>query len=234
MKTLGLIGGMSWESTVSYYRTINRVVGERRGGLHSAPLLLYSVEFAEVEAMQRAGRWEELGAMLAGIACRLEAAGAQVLVICANTMHKVADAVEAAVEAPLVHVADVTAARVREAGLSKVGMLGTRFTMDEGFLRERLEAAGLDVTVPPAEERREVDRVIFEELCRGQVREASRARYRQVVTGLADRGAEGVVLACTEIALLLRPEDADVPLFDTAAIHAEAAALRALGEVPAG
>jgi aspartate racemase len=229
MKTAGLLGGMSWESTVPYYRIINRIVGERLGGLHSAKMVVYSVDFHEIELLQHAGRWVETGDILVEAARALRRAGADFLVLCTNTMHKVAPQIETAVDLPLLHIADATAARVKAAGVRRVGLLGTRFTMEEEFYRGRLESRhGLEVLVPAAEERAMVHRVIYDELCRGTVLENSRAAYRQVVSGLIRQGAEGVILGCTEIGLLLRPRDADVTLFDTAEIHAEEAALYAL------
>jgi aspartate racemase len=229
VKTIGLIGGMSWESTVPYYQVINRVVGERLGSLHSAKIALYSVDFYEIETLQHEGRWAESGEILADAARAVRRAGADFLVLCTNTMHKVAPRIEAAVDIPLLHIADATAARVRAAGVTRVGLLGTRFTMEEDFYRGRLERRhGLAVLTPPADERGLVHRVIYDELCLGKVLEPSRSGFRLVVDGLVERGAEGVILGCTEIGLLLRAGDAPVPLFDTATIHAEAAALHAL------
>ena len=229
MKTIGLIGGMSWESTVPYYQTINRAVGRRLGGLHSAKVALYSVDFDEIERLQHAGKWEESGEILADAARAVRRAGADFIVLCTNTMHKVAPQIEAAVDVPLLHIADATAARVKGAGVTRVGLLGTRFTMEEDFYRGRLETRhGLSVLTPPAGDRDLVHRVIYGELCLGQVLEGSRSAFRQVVDGLVVRGAQGVILGCTEIGLLLKPEDAPVALFDTAAIHAEAAAEYAL------
>ena len=231
MKTIGLIGGMSWESTVPYYQDINRAIGARLGGLHSAKIVLYSVEFQEIERLQHAGRWEEAGVILAEAARAVRRAGADVIVLCTNTMHKVAPQIEAAVDVPFLHIADATAVRVKAAGVARIGLLGTRFTMEESFYRGRLESQhGLEVLVPPEDERTLVHRVIYEELCLGQVREDSRRAYQHIVAGLAARGAEGVILGCTEIGLLLRPEDAPVPLFDTGRIHAEAAVEFALAE----
>jgi aspartate racemase len=229
MKTIGLIGGMSWESTVPYYQTINRVVGQRLGGLHSAKVVLVSVDFGEIEQLQHEGRWTRSGEILADAARAVELAGADFLVLCTNTMHKVAPQIEAAVDIPLLHIADATAGRVTQAGLTCVGLLGTRFTMEEDFYRGRLERRhGLSVLTPPAAERELVHRVIYGELCLGSALDGSRAAFQQVVSGLVARGAEGVILGCTEIGLLLKPGDAPVPLFDTASIHAEAAALHAL------
>jgi aspartate racemase len=225
MKTAGLIGGMSWESTVSYYRIINQVVGEALGGLHSARMVLYSVDFQEIELLQHAGRWTEAGETLVAAGRAVRRAGADFLVLCTNTMHKVAGQIEASVGLPLLHIADATAARVKAAGARRVGLLGTRFTMEEDFYRGRLERDhGLEVVVPGAGERETVHRVIYEELCRGRVRDESRQECRRIVCGLVGQGAEGVILGCTEIGLLLGPEDAKVPVFDTARIHAEEAA----------
>jgi aspartate racemase len=229
MKTIGLIGGMSWESTVPYYQTINRFVGRRLGALHSAKIALYSVDFDEIEKLQHAGRWEESGDILADAARAVRRAGADFIVLCTNTMHKVAPQIEAAVDVPLLHIADATATRVKAAGVTLVGLLGTKFTMEEDFYRGRLESRhGLAVLTPPADQRDLVHRVIYGELCLGNVRGESRQGFRQVVAGLVAEGAQGVILGCTEIGLLLRREDAPVPLFDTAAIHAETAAEFAL------
>ena len=229
MKTIGLLGGMSWESTLPYYRQINEAVRERLGGLHSARLVLFSVDFAQVERLQRSGDWDAAGVLLAEAARALQRAGADFLVLCTNTMHKVAEAIEAAVDIPLLHIADPTAAAIRSAGLRRVGLLGTRFTMEQPFYRERLERRhGIEVLVPVEADRAIVHRVIYEELCLGSVHEASRQAYRQVIARLVERGAEAVILGCTEIGLLLGPHDASVPLFDTTALHARAAAEHAL------
>ncbi|MDH1053899.1 aspartate/glutamate racemase family protein [Aquipseudomonas alcaligenes] len=229
MKTIGLLGGMSWESTLPYYRHINEAVRERLGGLHSARLVLYSLDFHEIEALQRQGDWAAAGTLLADAARRLESAGADFLLLCTNTMHKVADAIEAASALPLLHIADPTAAAIQAAGLQRVGLLGTRFTMEQPFYRQRLEDRhGIQVLVPDEPDRAEVHRVIYEELCRGVVSEASRQAYRQVITRLVARGAQAVILGCTEIGLLVRADDAEVPLFDTCVLHAQAAAKRAL------
>lgn len=229
MKTIGLLGGMSWESTLPYYRHINEAVRERLGGLHSARLVLYSLDFHEIEALQRQGDWAAAGTLLADAARRLESAGADFLLLCTNTMHKVADAIEAASALPLLHIADPTAAAIQAAGLQRVGLLGTRFTMEQPFYRERLEDRhGIQVLVPDEPDRAEVHRVIYEELCRGVVSEVSRQAYRQVITRLVARGAQAVILGCTEIGLLVRADDAEVPLFDTCVLHAQAAAERAL------
>ncbi|WP_377272830.1 aspartate/glutamate racemase family protein [Peterkaempfera sp. SMS 1(5)a] len=230
MRTIGLIGGMSWESTAEYYRLLNRFTGERLGGLHSAKCVLYSVDFAEIERLQVAGAWEEAGALLAEAARAVESAGADLLLICTNTMHKVADQVAAAVGIPLLHLADTTAEAVRAEGLGRVGLLGTAFTMEQDFYRGRLEGHGLKVLVPAAEGRSTVHRVIYEELCLGIVREESRDAYRAVIRDLVAAGAEGIVLGCTEIELLIRPEDSPVPIFRTTRLHAEAAVAAALAE----
>ncbi len=231
MKTIGLLGGMSWESTVSYYQVLNREVGRRLGGLHSARVLLLSVDFQEIETLQHEGRWEELGHILAREASILEQAGAEFLVLCTNTMHLLAPAIETAVSIPLFHIADATASRIREAGMERVGLLGTRFTMEEPFYRSRLEDLhSIQVVVPAFQDRREIHRVIYQELTRGRIREESRAVFVRIVDGLFREGAQGVILGCTEIGLLLRQEDTPVPLFDTALIHAQEAAILALRE----
>ncbi len=229
MRTLGLIGGMSWESSQHYYRIVNQEVRDRLGGLHSAKCLMYSFDFADIEELQSAGAWDEAGEVLAEVAARLERAGADGLVLCTNTMHKLAGAIEARVHVPLLHIADATAAAVVAAGVRRVALLGTRFTMEETFYRGRLaERFGLDVRVPDAAGRALVDRVIFQELVVGVVRDESRARYRAIIDGLAREGAEAVILGCTEIGLLVGPGDCAVPAFDTTDLHARAAARWAL------
>lgn len=231
MKTIGLLGGMSWESSAVYYRILNREVKRRLGGLHSAHCVLLSVDFAPVEELQRAGGWEEAGRRLGEEARRVQAAGAELLLLCTNTMHRVAEAVQAAVEIPLLHLADATGERVRAAGVGTVGLLGTRFTMEEDFYRGRLEERfGLRVLVPGGEDRELVHRVIYEELVQGRVEEASRREVRRIVEELAGRGADGVILGCTELPLLLAEGDGPVPLFDTTRIHAEEAVRMALEE----
>jgi aspartate racemase len=231
VKTIGLLGGMSWESTVPYYQIINRRIGERLGGLHSAEIVLYSVDFDEIERLQHADQWDRAGARLAEAAAAVERAGADFLVLCTNTMHRVAAAIEAGIGIPLLHIADATAAAIRDAGLTEIGLLGTRFTMEQEFYRGRLETRfGLTVRVPDPESRQVVHRIIYDELCRGVISEAARQEYRRIVTELTGRGAAGIILGCTEIGLLLRPEDVAVPLFDTTRLHAEAAASFALEE----
>jgi aspartate racemase len=230
MRLVGLLGGMSWESSAEYYRLANVLVRERVGGLASARLLLHSVDFAEVERLQAEGRWDEAGELLAAAAAGLEAGGAELLLICTNTMHKVADAVEAAVSIPLVHIGDVTAAAVRREGLSRVGLLATAYTMEQPFLRERLAAHGLTVIVPDADDRALVHRVIYEELCVGVVTEESRQAYREVIGRLVAAGAQGVILGCTEIELLVNQSDSVVPVFPTTRLHVEAAVAAALAD----
>jgi aspartate racemase len=221
MKTIGLIGGMSWESTIPYYRQINERIKERLGGLHSAKVALYSVDFHEIERLQHAGDWDAAGRVLADAARSLQAAGADFLVLCTNTMHKVAPAIEAAVDIPLLHIADPTAEAIRAAGVATVGLLGTRFTMEQAFYKDRLvETFGLTVLTPSEADRQVVHRIIYEELCLGRIRDESREEYRRIIAALVAQGAEAVILGCTEISLLVGPADATVPLFDTTALHA--------------
>jgi aspartate racemase len=229
MKTIGLVGGMSWESSAHYYRLLNEAVKARLGGLHSARCLLASVDFAEIEPLQRAGRWDEAGRILNRVALGLERAGAELLLVCANTMHKVADEMMVGVRIPLVHIADVTADRVRAAGVRRVALLGTRYVMEQDFYRERLEGRhGLEVMVPGPADRDEVNRVIFEELVLGRIEPGSKARYLAIMEALVGAGAEGVVAGCTEIGMLVTQADLSVPLFDTTEIHALDAVERAL------
>ncbi|MCG9083614.1 aspartate/glutamate racemase family protein [Laribacter hongkongensis] len=229
MKTLGLIGGMSWESTATYYRLLNEHAKAALGGLHSARLVLVSVDFAEVEALQARGDWDAAGALLARACRQLEAAGADAVVLCTNTMHKVAPAMQAATDLPFLHIGDATAAAIRAAGLDCVGLLGTRFTMEQDFYRARLEARGIRVLVPEADDRATVHRIIYDELCLGDIRPASRTAYLDIIGRLAAAGAQGVVLGCTEIPLLVSAGDTSLPLFDTTALHARFAADFALG-----
>jgi aspartate racemase len=228
MKTIGLIGGMSWESSAEYYRLLNELVRERLGGLHSARCVLHSVDFAEIERLQVAGEWERAGEVLAAAGKGLEAAGAELVLICTNTMHKVAGQVADAISVPLLHLGDATAEAVRAAGLRTVGLLGTAFTMEQDFYRERLAGHGLEVLVPDEAGRAVVHRVIYEELCLGVVRDESRVAYQEVIAGLVRRGAEGVILGCTEIELLIRQEHSAVPVFPTTRLHAQAAVEAAL------
>lgn len=224
MKTIGLLGGMSWQSTVEYYRIINEETARRLGGLHSAKLIMSSIDFAEMEELQHTGRWTEAGELLAGQARGLKSAGADFLLICANTMHKVAGAVESGAGLPVLHIADATAGEVKKAGIKKIGLLGTRYTMEEEFYRVRLaEKHGLEVMIPPADDRLMVNRVIYDELCQGIIRPESKADYLRVIQNMAGDGAEGIILGCTEIELLVTPADFPLPLFPTTRIHAEAA-----------
>lgn len=230
MKTLGLIGGMSWESSAEYYRIINQGVRDALGPTHSARIVLWSFDFAEIEALQMAGDWDGLTARMVDAARRLAAAGADALMICTNTMHRCAPAVEAAVAMPLIHIADPTGAAIRAAGYTRIGLLGTRFTMEQDFYRGRLaDRHGLDVIVPDEADRATVHRVIYEELVAGRIEPASREAYRGVMQRLAQRGAQAIVLGCTEIMLLVGPDDSPVPLFDTTALHARAGIDRLLG-----
>jgi aspartate racemase len=226
VKVIGLLGGMSWESSAEYYRVVNERVRERLGGLHSAHCVLYSVDFAEIERMQVEGRWDDAAAVLNEAAQALVRAGAEIVVLCTNTMHKVADQLDV----PLLHLADTTAAAVRRAGLRRVGLLGTAFTMEKDFYTGRLTELGLDVLVPDADDRATVHRVIYDELVLGVVRDESRQAYREVIARLVERGAEGVILGCTEIELLLAQSDSTVPVFPTARLHAELAVDLALGD----
>lgn len=223
MLRIGMLGGMSWESTAQYYRIANELVRDRLGGLHSARILLDSVDFADIEAMQSEARWDDAGRALAARAAALELAGADLLLICTNTMHKVYDAVDSAVTIPVLHLADATAAAVKRAGVGTVALLGTAFTMEQPFYRERVAAAGIEVLVPGADDRAVVHRVIYEELVRGIVRDESREALRGVIWTLAGAGARGVILGCTELELLIGPDDVDVAVFPTTRIHVEEA-----------
>lgn len=223
MKRIGLLGGMSWESTAEYYRIANELVRERLGGFHSAEIVMVSVDFAAIEPLQASGEWDEAGHRLADHARRLEEAGADLLVLCTNTMHKVAESIEAATTVPFLHIADTTARAVAAAGVGRVGLLGTAFTMEQDFYRDRLESHGLGVLVPEPADRAEVHRIIFDELVLGVVTEQSRDVYRGVIDRLVAAGAEGVILGCTEIELLVGPEDSAVPIFPTTRLHIEAA-----------
>ncbi|WP_375417864.1 aspartate/glutamate racemase family protein [uncultured Hymenobacter sp.] len=228
MKTIGLIGGMSWESTAEYYRLINQLVRQTLGGQHSARILLYSVDFHEIEQWQQAGQWDAAADEMVRCAQRLERGGADLLVLCTNTMHKLAPAIEQSVRLPFLHIADATATQIRDAGVRKVGLLGTRYTIEQDFYRGRLRDQGLTVVVPDEADRALVNQVIYDELCQGVIRSASRAEYRRIMHGLVEQGVEGIILGCTEITLLVKPEDAAVPLFDTTQIHAQRAVAAAL------
>jgi len=231
MKTIGLIGGMSWESSLEYYRTINTEVNARLGGLHSAECLLYSVDFAEIERLQSAGEWHEAGEQLGRVAYKLEQAGADFIVICTNTMHKVVAEIEEKISIPVLHIADTTAAEIGRRKLAKVGLLGTRYTMEQEFYRSRIESHGIEVVVPASGQRQEINRIIFEELVAGKLLQSSKETFQQVIRELVAEGAEGIILGCTEIGLLIKPEDATLPLFDTAQIHAIQAVNLALEEL---
>ncbi|MFC4060907.1 aspartate/glutamate racemase family protein [Planomonospora corallina] len=233
-RTIGLIGGMSWESSAEYYRLLNEEVRRRLGGHHCARILMLSVDFAEIEAMQRAGDWAAAGKLLAGAARTLEAGGADLVLLCTNTMHHVAEEIEAALTVPFPHLVDVTAERIAAAGLTTAGLLGSRFTMEMDFYRDRMRRHGIEVLVPDGPGREVVDRVIYQELTRGRVEDASRAAYREVIADLAARGAQGVILGCTEITLLVGPQDSPVPVFDSTRIHAEHAVDLALALGGAG
>lgn len=228
MKTLGLLGGMSWESTAIYYRLANELVRDRLGGLHSAKILLHSVDFAEIEALQFAGDWDAAGEILAAAAQALEEAGAELIVLCTNTMHLVAPAIEAAITVPFLHLADATADAVRSAGLTKVGLLGTIFTMEQDFYRDRLAAHGLEVLVPAAADRQRISGIVYDELCLGIVTEESRAVYLDVIDRLIAAGAEGIILGCTEIEMLIDQSHTDMPVFPTTRLHVHAAVDAAL------
>ncbi|MEZ7129947.1 aspartate/glutamate racemase family protein [Nonomuraea sp. AD125B] len=224
MRAIGLIGGLSWESTVIYYQIINQRVRERLGGSHSADSLIWSVDYTTVEDLIFADRWDEVSALLADAGRKLQSLGAGVLLVCSNTFSRVSDDVARAASVPVLHIADVVGAEVRARGMRRVGLLGTRFTMEQPFYRDRLAAHGFDVVVPPRQQRELVHRVIFDELVRGVLRESSRDAFARIIAGLADRGAEGVILGCTEIELLITEKDTPVPLLPSARLHAEAAA----------
>ena len=233
MKTIGLIGGMSWESSIEYYRMINQFVREELGGLHSAKSVLVSLDFAEIEALQAAGHWEKAGELMLEAARQVEGGGGDFVVICTNTMHLLAEQVQAGIGIPVLHIADATEHEIQRKGLHQVGLLGTRFTMEKDFYRGRLEDEhGLAVLIPVEEDRKTVHEVIYQELVLGEIRERSRERYLEIIQRLADRGAEGIILGCTEIGLLVKQEDVQLPVFDTAQIHAWIAVQAALGTYP--
>ena len=229
MQTIGLLGGMSWESTVTYYQIVNQVVKERLGGLHSAKCVLYSVEFDEIERCQSSGDWDRSAEILAQAAQALERAGADFILICTNTMHKVYEPVQAAVSVPILHIADLTLSALQAQGIRRVALLGTRYTMEQDFYKQRLLDGGLEVLIPPAADRQEINRIIFQELCQGIISPASKATFLRVLEDLAAARAEGAILGCTEIGLLISLGDTALPLFDTTLIHARAAAEIALG-----
>ncbi|NWO14093.1 aspartate/glutamate racemase family protein [Virgibacillus sp.] len=228
MKTIGLIGGMSWESSAEYYRIMNEEVKEKLGGLHSAKCLLYSVDFDEIERYQAEGDWESAGEALGKAALSLEKAGAAFIVICTNTMHKVIDSIEKRVTIPVLHIADATANQIQQSNIKTVGLLGTKYTMEQKFYKARIEANGIKVIVPNEKARNDIHRVIYEELCVGKIEQSSKDYYKNVIQQLVNHGAEGIILGCTEIGLLIKPEDSEVPLFDTTVIHAIEAVHEAL------
>lgn len=229
MKTIGLIGGMSWESSLEYYRIINETVKEKLGGFHSAKCLMYSVDFEEVEKLQRQGKWDEATALMIDAAQRLKKGGADFVVICTNTMHKMAEEVQSSINIPLLHLADVTAERIKAQGLKKVGLLGTKFTMEEDFYKGRLiKKHGLEVMIPDDEEREAINNILYNELCMGEIKKISKDKFKKIIDNLVLKGAEGIILGCTEIPLLIDKEDYEIPLFDTTRIHAEEAVEYAL------
>lgn len=229
VKTIGLIGGMSWESTVTYYKRINEIVKQELGGLHSAKILLYSVDFDEIEKYQASGAWDSSAKVLSEIAKRLEQAGADFIALCTNTMHKVAPTIRESISIPLIHIAEATASQLIEKGVDTVGLLGTKYTMTEDFYKGKLSEAGINVITPEGDDMEAINAIIYHELCLGEIREESRERYLAIIKKLASKGAQGVILGCTEIGLLIQPKDADLPLFDTTLIHAEKLALLSLG-----
>ncbi|MFD1174091.1 aspartate/glutamate racemase family protein [Oceanobacillus picturae] len=228
MKTIGLIGGMSWESSAEYYRIINEEINKRLGGLHSAKIVLHSVDFEEIEHCQKTGDWERAGEILADCASSLERAGADFILICTNTMHKVVKQIESRVKIPVLHIADATALAIQNAKIKKVGLLGTSYTMEQDFYKQRVEENGIEVIVPEKAAREEVNTIIFNELCHGKIKSNSREYYKSVIADMVEQGAEGIVLGCTEIGLLIKTEDAPVPVFDTTYIHAIKAVEKAL------
>jgi aspartate racemase len=229
MKMIGMIGGMSWESSIEYYRIVNQTVREKLGGLHSAKSIMYSVEFAEIEALQHQNRWDELASILIQAARSLERGGADFVIICTNTMHKLYDLVQKNIQIPVLNIADATAEKIKTEGIHKIALLGTRFTMEEDFYKGRLiEKYGLDVIIPSSQQMETVHRVIYDELCAGKIRPDSKQKYAEIIGQLVAQGAGGIILGCTEIGLLVKPEDSSVPLFDTTEIHAKAAVQYAL------
>jgi aspartate racemase len=221
MKTIGLIGGMSWESTIPYYRILNETVRDTLGGYHSAKIILYSVDFNDIERDQTAGEWEKMGVKLADIALTLQNAGADAIVLCTNTMHKVAAQIEAQISIPFIHIADATAEAVLNSGITKVALLGTKYTMSQDFYRDRLASHGLEIIVPETQDQEIINDVIFNELIQGKVLESSRKKYLNIINSLVSQGAQGVILGCTEIGILIRMQDTTIPLFETVAIHAK-------------
>lgn len=230
MKTIGLIGGMSWESTVTYYQIINETIKEQLGGLHSAKIILYSVEFSEIEEYQSRGEWDKAALVLTDVAKKLEQAGAEFILICTNTMHKVAPNIQREISIPILHIGDATAEQLEKHDMKKVALLGTKYTMTQDFLKERIQEKGIDVLIPDAKEIELINRIIFDELCLGQIKDSSRNEYVRIMNDLKEQGAQGVILGCAEIVLLIKQEDSPLPIYDTAEIHALAAAKKALEE----
>ncbi|MDE1516046.1 MULTISPECIES: aspartate/glutamate racemase family protein [Vibrio] len=231
MKTIGMLGGMSWESTASYYKAINESVRHKLGGLHSAKICMYSVDFNEIERLQHQGKWAETAKILSKAASRIESGGADFLLICTNTMHKVAPEIESSISIPILHIADATAKKLVSDGIKKVGLLGTRFTMEQDFYKQRIiDRFGVEVIVPNADEQTVIHDIIYNELCLGIIKQNSRNQYLKIINGLYHQGAEAIILGCTEIALLVQQEHTDIPLYDTTAIHAEEAVLLSLGQ----
>ncbi|WP_278183539.1 aspartate/glutamate racemase family protein [Vibrio misgurnus] len=231
MKTIGMLGGMSWESTASYYKAINESVRHKLGGLHSAKICMYSVDFNEIERLQHQGKWAETAKILSKAASRIESGGADFLLICTNTMHKVAPEIESSISIPILHIADATAKKLVSDGIKKVGLLGTRFTMEQDFYKQRIiDRFGVEVIVPNADEQTVIHDIIYNELCLGIIKQNSRNQYLEIINGLYHQGAEAIILGCTEIALLVQQEHTDIPLYDTTAIHAEEAVLLSLGQ----
>jgi aspartate racemase len=224
MKTIGMIGGMSWESSLEYYRIMNQAVKEKLGGFHSAPCILYSVDFDDVEKLQHQGDWASLNRLMIEAAQRVKKAGADFLIICTNTMHKMADEVQEAIQIPLLHIVDVTAKAVRANGQSRVGLLGTKFTMEQDFYKGRLhDKHGIDVLIPEDKERQVIHDILYNELCLGEIKELSKEKFQSIIQNLVKRGAQGVILGCTEIPLIVSQEDFEIPIYDTTALHARAA-----------
>ena len=224
MKTIGLVGGMSWESTLEYYRVINQYTKERLGGFHSAKIVLYSVDFAEVESQQHEARWDDLTRLMTDAAQRVERAGAELLLICTNTMHKMADDVQGKIRIPILHIVDAAAEAIKSRSIKKVGLLGTRFTMEQDFYKQRLiRNHGLEVIIPEEKEREAIHHILYNELCLGEIKERSKGTFRAIIAGLEARGAQGIILGCTEIPLLVSQDDYRIPLFDTTTLHARAA-----------
>lgn len=230
MKVIGLIGGMSWESSAMYYRIINEEVKKRLGSLHSAKCLLYSVDFAEIEQLQRNDEWEKAGYILGDVARSLEKGGADFIVICTNTMHKVIDIIQAKINIPILHIADATVKQIKKQNITKIGLLGTSYTMEQDFYTSRIASSGIDVIVPTKMERKIINKIIFEELCVGKINIESRDYYRSVIHNLTQSGVEGIILGCTEIELLIKQDDAQIPLFNTTNIHAQEAVNKSLNE----